>query len=165
MTDTCNHTIPDRTPPRLTRTGPSAVHQDRGVKCATGASSKIRGRDNITIVTWNTRTLRPAGKLQERTHEMGRYRWNILGLWNEIDFGETTTGKGHQVFFSAWLWISCSQEHPEHCQETSLSLQQAHQHSPESSPFQHHSSTSVCPDVRLRWQRNRRILWLATKCH
>ena len=78
MTDTCNHTIPDRTPPRLTRTGPSAVHQDRGVKCATGASSKIRGRDNITIGTWITRTLRTVGKLQELTHEMDRYRWNIL---------------------------------------------------------------------------------------
>ena len=36
---TCNHTIPDRSPPRSTRTTPSAVHQDRGVKCATGASS------------------------------------------------------------------------------------------------------------------------------
>ena len=34
---------------------------------------KIRGRD-ITIHTWNTRTLRAAGKLQELTHEMDRYR-------------------------------------------------------------------------------------------
>ena len=77
---TYNHTIPDRSPPRSTRTAPSAVHQDGGVNCATGASSKIRGRDNITIGTLNTRTLRPAGKLQELTHEMDRYRWNILGL-------------------------------------------------------------------------------------
>ena len=44
------------------------------------ASSKIQGRDNITIGTWNTRTLRAAGKLLELTHEMDRYRWNILGL-------------------------------------------------------------------------------------
>ena len=36
--------------------------------------------DNITIGTWNTRTLRVVGKLQELTHEMDRYRWNILGL-------------------------------------------------------------------------------------
>ena len=62
-----------------TRTAPSAVHQGRGVKCATGTSSKIRGRD-ITIGTWNTRTLRAAGKLQELTHEMDKYRWIILGL-------------------------------------------------------------------------------------
>ena len=85
-----------------TRTTPSAVCQDGGVKCATGASSKIRGRDNITIGTWNSRTLRPAGKLQELTHEMDRYRWNILGLcemrWE--NFGETTTEEGHKVFFS-----------------------------------------------------------------
>ena len=65
---------------RANKTLPSAVHKDGGVKCATGASSKIRGRDNITIGTWNTRTLRPAGKLKELTHEMDMYRWNILGL-------------------------------------------------------------------------------------
>ena len=75
----------------------------RWVKYATGASSTIRGRDNITIGTWNTRTLRAVGKRQELTHEMNRYRWNILGLcemrWK--NFGETTTEEGHKVFFSA----------------------------------------------------------------
>ena len=99
---TSNHTIPDRSLPRSTRTTPSAVHQDRGVKYATGASSKIRGRDNITICTWNTRTLRATGKLQELTCETDRYRWNILGLcemgWK--NFGKTTTEEGHKVFFS-----------------------------------------------------------------
>ena len=43
-----------------------------------------------------------AGKFQELTHEMVRYRWNILGLcemrWKK--FGETTTEEGHKVFFS-----------------------------------------------------------------
>ena len=99
---THNHITPDRSPPGPTRTAPSAVHQDESVKCATGASSKIRGRDNITIGTWNTRTLRAAGKLQELTHEMDSYRWNILGpiemRWK--NFGETTTEEGHKVFFS-----------------------------------------------------------------
>ena len=57
-----------------------AVHQDGGVKYATGAPSKIRGRDNITMGTRNTRTLRAAGKLQAPTQEMDGYRWNILGL-------------------------------------------------------------------------------------
>ena len=101
MMKTSNHTIPDRSPPWSTRTAPSAVHQDGGVNYATGASSKIRGRDNITIGTWNTRTLGAARKLQELTHEMDRYRWNILGLcemrWK--NFGETTE-EGHKVFFS-----------------------------------------------------------------
>ena len=88
---------------RSTRTSPSTVHQDGGVKYATGAPSKILGRDNITIGTWNTRTLvRAAGKRQELTHKMDRYRWNILGLsemrWK--NFGETTTEEGHKVFFS-----------------------------------------------------------------
>ena len=96
---THNHTIPDRLPPGSTRTEPSAVHQDGGVKYATGASSKIRGRNNITAGTWNTRTLRAAGKLKELTHEMNRYGWNILGLceirWK--NFGETTK-EGHKVF-------------------------------------------------------------------
>ena len=97
-----NHTIPDQSPPRSTRTTPSTVYQDRGVKCATGEAAKIHGRDNITRGTWNTRTLRDAGKLQELTHEMDWYRWNILGLcemrWK--NFGETTTEEGHKVFFS-----------------------------------------------------------------
>ena len=96
---TINQIIPDRSPPGSTRTAPSAVHQDGGVKHVTGASSKICKRDNITIGTWNTRTLRAAGKLQELTHEMSRYRWNILGLcemrWNS--FGKTTTEEGHNV--------------------------------------------------------------------
>ena len=99
---TSNHNIPDQLLPGSTSTTPSAVHQDGGVKCATGASSKIRGRDNITIGTWNTRTLRAAEKLRELADAMDRYKWNILGLcemrWK--NFGETTTEEGHKVFFS-----------------------------------------------------------------
>ena len=97
---THNHTIPDRSPPGLTRTIPSAVHLDGGVKHATGAPSKIRGRDNVTICTWNTRALTAAGKLPELTHKMDRYIWNILGLcvmkWK--NFGETTTERKTQGF-------------------------------------------------------------------
>ena len=50
--------IPDRLPSGSTRTVPSAVHQDGDVKYATGAPSKMRGRNNINIGIWNTRTLR-----------------------------------------------------------------------------------------------------------
>ena len=102
MMITSNHAIPDWSPHGSTRTTPSAVHQDGGVKYATGASSKIRGRDNITIGTWNTRTQRAAGKLRELTHEMDRYRGYSLGLremkWK--NFGEKTTEEGRKVFFS-----------------------------------------------------------------
>ena len=99
---THNHTIPNWSSLGSTRTTPSNVHQDRGVKHATGVSSKIRGRDNITIDTWNTRTLRAAGKLRKLKHEMDRYGWNVFGLcemrWK--NFGETTTEEGHKVFFN-----------------------------------------------------------------
>ena len=99
---TSNHTIPDQLLPGSTRTTPSTIHQNRGVKYATGASSKMRRRHNITIGTWNTRTLRTAGKLQELTREMYRCRWSILGLcdmrWK--NFSETTTDEGRIVYFS-----------------------------------------------------------------
>ena len=93
---TSNHTIPDRPLPGSARTAPSAVHQDGGVKYATGASSKIVD-ENITIGTWNTKTLRATGKLQELTYEMDRYRWNILGLCGMRlkNFGETTSEEEH----------------------------------------------------------------------
>ena len=49
----------------------------------------------------DTKTVRAAGKRQELTHKMDRYRWNILGLckvrWK--NFGETTTEEGHKLFF------------------------------------------------------------------
>ena len=80
----------------------------------------IRGRDDITTGSWNTRTLRAAGKLKELTHKMDRYRWNPPGLcemrWK--NFGETATEEGHKVFFSGkenthehgvgflWRWSS-----------------------------------------------------------
>ena len=112
---TSNYTIPDRSPPGSTRTAPSAIHQDGGVRYATGASSKIHGRD-ITIGTWNTKTLRVAGNLQELTHDMDRYRWNVQGLKHDMDryrwnvlvlcetrwknFGETKSEEGNKFFFS-----------------------------------------------------------------
>ena len=48
------------------------------------------------------RTLRPAGKLEQLTHAMSRYRWNTVGLckmrWK--NFGEMSTDDGHKVYFS-----------------------------------------------------------------
>ena len=42
--------------------------------------------------------IRAVGKLEELTHEMGRYRWNILRLCEMIwkNFGETTTEEGRK---------------------------------------------------------------------
>ena len=55
-----------------------AGHQGGNDKCATGA--KLRGRQDITIATWNVRTLSVAGEVEELLHEIDRYKWNILGL-------------------------------------------------------------------------------------
>ena len=47
------------------------------------------------------RNLKPAGKLQELTHEMYRYHWNILGLcemrWR--NFGELSSDDRHKFYF------------------------------------------------------------------
>ena len=82
----------------------SVRHRDVGDKYATGVPKikKIRGRENIAVGTWNVRTLRPAGKLEQLTNAMSRYHWNIVGLcemrWK--NFGETSTDDGHKVYFS-----------------------------------------------------------------
>ena len=48
------------------------------------------------------RTLRPAGKLEQLTHAMSRYHWNIVGLcemrWK--NFGEMSTDDRYKVYFS-----------------------------------------------------------------
>ena len=69
--------IPDWSRPGTTTVFP-VRHQGGNDKCATGA--KRRGREDITIATWNIRTLRAAGKVEELMHEMDRYKWSILGL-------------------------------------------------------------------------------------
>ena len=86
-----------------TRTAPAvAGHQDGGEKYATDGPKSLSARNNITIGTWNVRSLRAARKAEEVTHEMKRYRWNFLGLcevrWR--NFGETSTPEGHKLFFS-----------------------------------------------------------------
>ena len=91
----------DRSLLGLTRTAPSTKHQDGGIKHATGASSKILLHNNSTIGTWNTRALRAAGKLQELTQKMDRYRRNNLGLcemrWkNFVPAKKQTKKKGSQ---------------------------------------------------------------------
>ena len=95
--------IPERSQDGSTMTTHPAVHQEGIVMYDTGAPiNKIRGRNNITIGTWNVKTLRGAGKLKELTHEMERYKLNMLGLaemrWKS--FGETSTEEGHNFYFS-----------------------------------------------------------------
>ena len=80
-------------------------HQGGNKKCAIGA--KLRGREDIAIATWNVRTLRAAGKVEELLHEMDRYKWSILGLcemrWKKS--GEITTDGGHRVYLHVLLGL------------------------------------------------------------
>ena len=102
--NTKNTLIPDRSQPGITMTAPTVRHRDVGDKYATGVPKikKIRGRENMAVGTWNVRTLRPAGKLEQLTHAMSRYHWNIVGLcemrWK--NFGKMSTDDRHKVYFS-----------------------------------------------------------------
>ena len=99
-----DNNIPDRPRPGSTTTVLSIdKHQDEGVKCATGAKTAWKPpTKNITIGTWNVRTLHACGKVKELEHELARYKWDILGLaearW--AGFGETTTEDGHRLWYS-----------------------------------------------------------------
>ena len=83
-----------------TKTAFPIRHQGGYDKCATGA--KLHGREDITIATWNIRTIRAAGKVEELLHEMDRYKWSILGLceMRRKKSGEIPTDGGHRVYFS-----------------------------------------------------------------
>ena len=54
-----------------------------------------------TIGTWKVCSLYICGKVQELTHELKCYRWDVLGLakvrWT--GFGETTTDEGHKIWY------------------------------------------------------------------
>ena len=107
MMDTATDPIPDRSSPGSTRTAPSVAYQGGGVKCTTGRTTpqKIRGREYITIATWNVRTLAQTGKLLELTYELKNYYWHIVGLcelrWK--NFGEQLTEEGHVLYYSGEL--------------------------------------------------------------
>lgn len=96
--------MPDRSRPgKTTTTSPTVLPQGGGEKCATGITPSICLPRNETIIgTWNVRTLYACGKVKELTHELGRYRWDILGLaevrWTGC--GETTTEEGHKLWYS-----------------------------------------------------------------
>uniref|UniRef100_H3A4I6 Reverse transcriptase domain-containing protein n=1 Tax=Latimeria chalumnae TaxID=7897 RepID=H3A4I6_LATCH len=54
------------------------------------------------IGTWDVRTLCATGKLEQATHELTRYQWDIVGIAEArlAGMGETTTDEGHQLFYS-----------------------------------------------------------------
>ena len=99
---TTSQSIPARSSPGARTTASVAGHQDGGEKYATDGPKSLCGRNNITIGTWNVRSLRAAGKVEELKHAMKRCQWDILGLYEVRwkHFGETSTPEGHKLFFS-----------------------------------------------------------------
>ena len=101
---TISQSIPDRSSPGSKGTAPSVAQQDGDEKYATGVTtSKIRVRNNITIGTWNVRTLGMAGKLEELSFEqVPLEHFSIFGLcevrWKNV--GETSTEEGLKLYFS-----------------------------------------------------------------
>mgnify|MGYP006273469667 CR=1 FL=1 len=98
--------MPDRSRPGTPTTALSIdEHQDGSDKCVTGAQDKKTFKlpsENITIGTWNVRTLYACGKVKELEHELQRYQWDIIGL-SEVrwtGFGESVTDDGHKIWFS-----------------------------------------------------------------
>ena len=109
--DNMNYTILDRSGPRIKKTTASPTTQGGVEKCATGGVGRREEekelnikvtKQEITIGTWNVRTLNVLGKPEQLDHEMRRYRWAVLGLaelrWTGI--GEITTNDGHTLWYS-----------------------------------------------------------------
>ena len=70
---TTSQSIPARSSSGTRTTPFVAGYQDGGEKYATDGPKSLRARNNITVGTWNVRSLRAAGKVDELTHEMKRY--------------------------------------------------------------------------------------------
>ena len=76
MTKNINNTlIPDRSQPGITMTAPTVRYRDVDDKYASGRKLEA----GISVGTWNVRALRPAEKLEQPTHAMGRYHMGHSG--------------------------------------------------------------------------------------
>lgn len=68
-----------------------------------GSREKVRLCSNLFVSgTWNVRTLNADGRINQLTHEMKRYDWQVLGLaetrWTGV--GDFMTDEGHRVWYS-----------------------------------------------------------------
>ena len=146
--------IPDRSQPRLIMTVPTAGYWGVGGKYATGVTTvkKISERENISIGTWNVRTLRPAGSLkswlskQIGTNAHTGPLWNAqeelwwdVSWWQALDLFQWRGGQ-------TWGWVLFSR---------TLSIVSAvlgtNLNSLESSSFQCHHHTGLCTNIWTRW--------------
>ena len=100
---THNHTIPDRSPPGSTRTAPSAVHQDGGVKCATGASSKIqrkRQHHHRHLEHKDTKSCRETSGTDTRNGQVQLE--HPMTLWNKMEELWRNNNRGRTQSFLQW---------------------------------------------------------------
>lgn len=84
---------------------PQSGNQDWVEKSATGMHKLKVAKDELTVGTWNVRTLWAAGHLELLKEEMKRYRWDILGL-SEVRW----TGSG-EVNGCEMIWSGDDTEH------------------------------------------------------
>ena len=103
MRDAQDNTIPDRSRPGSTTTALSTDSNQGGSdKYATGAKDIKLPSEQITVGTWNVRTLNSCGKVKELECALSHYTWDVIGLcemrWK--GFGEMTTEDGHKIWFS-----------------------------------------------------------------
>ena len=107
MNTTNNNNVPNRLSPGLTTTAPFIGNlQDERVKCDTEKTNDRTKKQRLisitTFGTWNVRSLRSCGRLEELANELDRYRWNIIGLsetrWSGN--GEVITQHCHKFIYS-----------------------------------------------------------------
>ncbi|XP_069972221.1 craniofacial development protein 2-like [Penaeus vannamei] len=77
-----NH-IPDRSWSEIKTIASSIAFQGGIEKYITGKEKRHKVnicKKELTVGTWNVRTLHKAGKVKELEHELQRYTWNVIGL-------------------------------------------------------------------------------------
>ena len=96
------NTMPARTSPGKISAVLIIANQDNNVKMVTDEQNKINTRrKNTYIGTWNVRTLREEGKLEELTHELDKYRWTVVGL-SKVSrkvVNKIQTTEGHKLYY------------------------------------------------------------------
>ena len=89
--------------PGLKMTAPSVRHRIIGDKYATGVPKvkRIKGRENISVGTWNVRALSPAVKFEELTcnEQISLEHIRVCKMRSKT-FGKLSTDCEYKVYFS-----------------------------------------------------------------
>ena len=109
-TTTKQNIMPDRSRTGIPTTALLiGTNQDVNVKYTTGNhnNNNIKTikiiklpKKTTTIGTWNVRTVRRFGKLEELMKELSRYKWDMNGLAEIRLTGDGGTTEGHRLYYS-----------------------------------------------------------------